>query len=377
MIKLLLSSMFLVCLLCFSHPSTASICRAHNPNLHVLAVVAATDKDSFWSMYANALSEAAIDLNVYVEFLFLNNHQDNRFIFTDTLKQRLERAPKPDAVLTTLFLNAEESALNLLESLNIYHIVVNTSLQTNLINKIKRPRERNKYWLALMTPDDKVAGYQLADQLLKRHAAISKTKPTIVALAGTHASTVSENRVAGLNQLLQEQSIPIPSAMYTDWNYASAYHSIQAMYRRVPRSNVIWTVSPTLARAASDYITEKKLKHPITIGTFDWTIEALELIRDNKIDVSIGGHFLEGAWSLILLYDYLHGKDFIHELEPIIETDMTFANRTNVAQYIKYINPQNLANLNFALMSKCINPNLVNYDFKIEKLITMTENLER
>ncbi|WP_016955047.1 ABC transporter substrate-binding protein [Catenovulum agarivorans] len=375
MYKLLLRWMLLICSLCFFSLAASASCKPHNPNLHVLAVVSATEQDSFWSMYSTALSEAAKDLNVYVEFLYLNNHQDNRFIFTDTLKRRLEQAKKPDAVLTTLFLNAEESALDLLASHNIYHIIVNTSLQANLIDKIKQPRERNQYWLALMTPNDKLASYQLMQELLIRHKNKSTTKPIVVALAGAHASTVSENRVSGLNQVLTEQNLAIPSPMYTDWNYASAHQSISALYRRVPDINIIWTVSSTLARAASDHIAERQITHPISIGTFDWTIEALDLIRQGKADVSIGGHFLEGAWSLLLLYDFLHGQDFIDDLEPIIQTELTFTDKSNVEKFTKYITHTNLANLNFALMSKCLNPKLQNYDFNIETLIELTEAL--
>jgi hypothetical protein len=41
--------------------------------------------------------------------------------------------------------------------------------------------------------------------------------------------------------------------------------------------------------------------------------EALEALRSGRLTSLAGGHFITGAWALVLIYDYHHGRDFADE----------------------------------------------------------------
>ena len=362
-------------LLCLSITELfARPCKTHRSDLKILAIAANASEDTFWGVYRKAMLAAANDLNLEVEVLARNHHSDNRFFYTRALKKQLEKGRKPDAVLTTLFLNAEASALDLLQQHQIPHLVVNTSLRPELVKRLGEPRKSNPYWLGSVTPDDSLAGYDLAKMLMQIHKGkSSKQQPVLLSIAGPHANNVSENRLYGLNQFLTENGMPPASPIYTDWGYSQAYDASVALFKRIPQANIVWTTSPTIARATVDYLTKYHPGNAVSIGTFDWSNEAINNIKQDYIDVSMGGHFIEGAWALILLYDYLHGNDFIHDTGAHIQTRLLPLTKINLQDYSKLLDARYFDSLKFAALSKCLNPRITKYQLNFDQLIGTNE----
>ena len=41
--------------------------------------------------------------------------------------------------------------------------------------------------------------------------------------------------------------------------------------------------------------------------------EALDAIKSGRLTALAGGHFITGAWAVVMIYDYHHGRDFADE----------------------------------------------------------------
>ena len=71
----------------------------------------------------------------------------------------------------------------------------------------------------------------------------------------------------------------------------------------------------------------------IFIGGLNWSAEALERVQDGKMVASIGGHFMQGGWAMVLIHDYHMGRDFA-DLGVEFTAPMTVIDQSNVAEYL-------------------------------------------
>ena len=70
-------------------------------------------------------------------------------------------------------------------------------------------------------------------------------------------------------------------------------------------------------------------------------------LRKGDQHVSIGGHFMEGAWAVVLIYDYLKGSDFA-ELNLSWRSSMT---SVTAPEWQMKKNVEKVKNLNLLILS--------------------------
>ena len=96
--------------------------------------------------------------------------------------------------------------------------------------------------------------------------------------------------------------------------------------------------------------------------------EALEAIKSGRLTALAGGHFITGAWTLVMIYDYHHGRDFADEgLE--LERPM-FAEFTPLLadRYLRQFSG-GFDSIDFGRYSKVKNPQLKRYNFGFAQLL--------
>ena len=98
----------------------------------------------------------------------------------------------------------------------------------------------------------------------------------------------------------------------------------------------------------------------------DWDADAQAAIKADRMHVSVGGHFLDGAWAAVLLYDYLHDVDFTHEALQF-ESPMVAVTRTNADNFAPFLTMDSQS-LDFSLFSKSKNPSLNLYQFDLHSV---------
>jgi PAS domain S-box-containing protein len=101
----------------------------------------------------------------------------------------------------------------------------------------------------------------------------------------------------------------------------------------------------------------------------DWDKAAQEAILNGRMDVSVGGHFMDGAWAAVLLYDYLNGIDFANERLQF-ESQMVGITRANLKKFSPFLSLDKQS-LNFRLFSKVLNQQLKLYSLDLNAIANL------
>ncbi|MER2492034.1 ABC transporter substrate-binding protein [Catenovulum sediminis] len=339
--------------------------------IHVLAISPEASPLQFWGIYRQILTAAAKDLNIHLELINIEEKDDNRFSFQGLLQNRLSRSPKPDFVLTPLFLNAEFITLELFEQYKVPFMVVNTSVSKSFRQRVGKPREKYSQWLGNLTPNDEQAGYDLARILIEQAKKSKQSKSiTIAAISGPTDSSVSQLRVSGLAKASSHLKAHQLPEIYTNWHYGKSLYAAQAIFRRMPDTQVVWTAGPDIAHAVADYLANQPFKNKVLVGTFDWTPNSLKLLKNGEIYATMGGHFVDGAWALVMLLDYANNIDFAQELGTDISTKLHPLTAKDAAHIESVLFTSNWQNLDFKQFSKCYTPSRRQYDFSLKALFS-------
>jgi len=111
----------------------------------------------------------------------------------------------------------------------------------------------------------------------------------------------------------------------------------------------------------------------VFVGGVDWTNQALLAVKSGDLTTSVGGHFAEVGWALILFYDYFNGKDFATE-STIFKSAMKPLTAKNVNIFHSTEGKDRWADVNFRSFSKVLNPSLKEYRFDLVVLLRMAKN---
>ena len=340
---------------------SAQQCRGVNdsPPVRALYFSPETDNHSFWGMQREYMKAVARNLNIELTLVEIKPDQENSFAFIDLIHSKLREGIKPDIILGIFYLNGEMEFLEYVESEKIPFFSVNVSLPALNAKKVGKPRENFPHWIGHMAPNDENAGYQLALDLIDQQS----SPPVMMSLSGDAESSVAYNRATGANRVSKEKGVHVLPLINTNWSNQQGYSATKQVYRHFPNVNIIWTAGPGLARGALEFLRDSSLdKKSIQIGTFDWSVDVLNLLIKKEIDISFGGHFREAGWALILAYDYFSGIDFKTDIGLSIETQLQQATHHNARSLLTNVQ-QNWLKTDFRKFSKCLNSSLKTYNF--------------
>ncbi|MBF0207399.1 MAG: ABC transporter substrate-binding protein [Oligoflexia bacterium] len=338
------------------------------------------DKNIFWLDFETCMKAAATSLGVKITILHSSYSQ---FAMVNNVKALISKTKKPDFIVFSPTKMNGPIILDLAEKAGIKTFILNAGLSSEEKKTYGGPRNKFKNWIGEILADDESAGYVLAEELIKmaRAKKLNGTddKIHICAINGNPADGSAIERLKGLQRSLRNHKDVILEQVFTsfNWNFEDAKTITQHVQQRYPETRIIWSANDTMAMGSVDGYKASVLKPGISIliGGVDWTQEALALIKENKLAVSVGGHFFQGAWALVLLYDYFNGIDFVSEnLE--MKSDMTSISWSNIGDYKNLISRRtnNLyQNIDFKKFSKKFNPDLKTYNFSIYEAMKISK----
>lgn len=94
----------------------------------------------------------------------------------------------------------------------------------------------------------------------------------------------------------------------------------------------------------------------------------MKAVADGKLVATIGGHFLEGAWAMVLLCDHYHGIDFASERIDW-RSEMLPLTQETVGNYLKYFGTGHWRKIDFRRFSKFYNRDLKTYNLSLRALL--------
>jgi len=335
----------------------------------------------FWPVVENIMQAAAKDLQMDLSIYEFNNDP----IYMVTLVREILSDPgtRPDCVLIHNFKNRGEKIIKIAEEFTVPIFIFNAGFGAAAAADLGNPREKYPHWIGMMVPDDEYAGYLLAQELIEQAKTMDKdsSKPVqMVALEGNRTSEASNRRVSGLKRALQEHPEVINNQFFhSKWKVELASEAFRATQRRYPGTTMFWTASESMSIGVVEGAKELGLvagKDFIT-GGVDLLPENKEYLENGDIAVSVGGHYFEGAWALVLIHDYLNGVDFAAGETTSFTTKMTAQTKEDLTKFndiYSVLSKSNLESLNFKQLSKFYNPKVKKYNFDIEDFLKSSRN---
>lgn len=332
--------------------------------------------EGYWLAASNAMHKAAISLDMQLQVIYAERNRLEPIAIAQSLVQR-PPAERPDYVIFSNDYGVAPSVLRALEGSGIKVFMAFSGAQSDLREQTGRPRERFKSWLGSLEPNAEDGGYLTAKALIQ--AAVQKPefkdaqgKLQLLVIAGDRSTTSSIARNRGMRKAVSEADgqVTLAQEVYGEWRRDKAQEQAEVLYKRYPQARLVWSGNDLMAFGAMQSW-QKQGGTPGKDALFsavNTSGEAFEKLRNGQLTALAGGHFLAGAWSMVMLYDYHHGVDFISEGLELQRPMFTLFDARSSMQFEKRFNSPSGA-LNFRAFSKHLNPKLRIYDFDLEKLL--------
>ena len=336
-----------------------------------VAMFCGSDADNpFWTLFADFMRVAGKDLGIKVDINFTSG---NREEMIKRIRNACDAPDKPDAIVVQGF---KKNGLNCLRIANEYMtpvFTVNSGLTKEEAQSLNDSREELPFWIGELLPDDKGAGYQLAIELINQARARNLQAPDgkihVIGLNGTVSDGASIERLAGLNQAIAECSefAVLDQAISADWSREKARSRGRILHRRYPEAAVVWCASDLMAAGAIDGMKERG-KAPgddIIVGGVDASSQAMDLIEKDLLGATIGGHFKDGGWVLLLLYDYFNQVELRAGKKPArYKSAMQLVTAAKLGKFKDAVNPENWQRIDFRQFSRHDHPEREAYPFE-------------
>jgi ABC-type sugar transport system substrate-binding protein len=213
-----------------------------------------------------------------------------------------------------------DQLLRIVEPAGVKTFLAYSSIPADQRGGTGSPRGKYKGWLGSLEPRAEDAGYLTARALIERgkreKAFAPDGKLHMLAIAGDRSTPSSINRNQGMRRAVAEAPmVVLDQEVYAAWNRELAAQHADSLYRRYPDVKLIWAGNDLMAFGAMT-AWEKRGGKPGVDAWFsgiNTSTEALEAIKSGRLTSLAGGHFITGAWSLVMIYDYHHGRDFADE----------------------------------------------------------------
>lgn len=173
------------------------------------------------------------------------------------------------------------------------------------------------------------------------------------------------HRVDGAIKQAQQLRLKIVPPVYTDWTKTKSVIATQVLLKRIPDIDFMWTAGPVIADGAIELLS--RANSDIVVGSFNWSQSNIEHIKSGRLAMSFGGHSMEAGWATIMIYDYLHGLDFLDDTGSMITTNLEILNSENVSQIAPLILEEKWQTIDFSQRAKCINNTLKSYAFSLHQ----------
>ena len=204
-------------------------------------------------------------------------------------------------------------------------------------------------YISFMAADDVLAGYDIAMALIRAGC------KRMVSVNGPRGASNHEDRVKGRNKALAENpDVKLVAEDYGPSVRSSAADRVETFLTAYPGPgfDCVWNCNDDTAVGSWKILSDRNLLGKVKVAGMDLLPEAIELIKRGTYEFSAGGHYLMGAFSVVLVHDYLRG---IKPTDPIIKLKMLGITKANVLKYEEQF-VKNPPPINWKERSRVYNP---------------------
>jgi len=359
--------------------ATATSAPAKPIKVVFLNPASAAAEEVWWRTCTQFMQAAANDFKIELKVYYAGRSAAEMHRQAD---EALNGPNKPDFIVMQNMKKTAPSIIKQAEKQGVKVLLFNSGLSDEEADEMGTPREKFANWIGQITPDDEAAGFDLAELLVRTAKKAKQTgregKVEMLALGGTISDSSAVDRNKGLDryvrghasEVILNRERPLPA----DWDTEKAKITLGAAYPAYPKTTAIWNANDNMAMGALDAATSRLSKTPgkdIFIGGIDWNPDNLAGVKTGTIAASIGGHFMEGAWVMVLINDYARGADFKSQALSM-KSKMGIISKENVEQFEKSLGDRSfekIDKIDFTQFSKVTKPRLKTYPFDLNTLL--------
>ncbi len=319
---------------------------ADKPPPRVTFINVGTCDETFWTVARKGIVAAARDLHVGIEILETDRSHVKILDHVRTLKQRAE---KPDYILVSNEKSMAQSVLRELQGTDMRLFLLINGLTFPFANE---QAETPPPYAGSLTPDNRQAGRLVVEVLLREARRLAFSRLELLALSGNRFTLAAIEREKGLREVLAEtHNVQMKQLVYAEWNQNKAYTKIRVLLARYPEVNLIWAANDPMALGALRAVREagKRPGRDILIGGINWDPEALKAVANGDMVVTVGGHYMISAWSMVAIHD-MHRHILSAPFEASVP--MMAVDASNIEQMLPVLNPYDFEPVDYRLFSK-------------------------
>lgn len=330
--------------------------------------------EHYWETSAQAMQAAADSLGMKLEVHYAQREHPRAFELARSLVAR-PPAERPQYVVLSNDYSTGPELLRILEGSGIRTLMAFSRLTPEQRATHGGPRQQFKDWIGSLEPRALDAGYQTARALIQQGRAAKAYAPDgklhLLMLAGDRSTTSSILRNEGMRRAVAEaKDVVVDQEAYASWSREGGQEKAAWLLDRHPQARLVWAGNDLMAFGAMDAVQERGG----TPGKTMWfsgvntSPEALQAVQSGRMAALSGGHFITGAWAMVMIHDYHHGKDFASEgLE--LERSMFALLTPALAQRYLQRWGSGFGGVDFRQYSKVHNPRVKKYDFGFAQLL--------
>jgi ABC-type sugar transport system substrate-binding protein len=344
---------------------------AHSQN--IVFINPGKSNENYWVTAARAMEAAAANLGMKLE----TRYAERDHLKTIELARQIAALPaaqRPDFVLITNDNGTGPELLRVLDGAGVKAFMVFSSIPASDRTGFGGPRERYKGWLGSLEPHAEDAGYLTAKALIAQARKANAKGPDgrihMIAIAGDRTTPSSIRRNEGMQKAVAEAGdVVVDQVVYAGWSREKAAEQAEWLYERHPAAKLVWAGNDLMAFGAMQ-AWEKRGGQPGKDAWFsgvNTSREAMEAIRSGRLAALAGGHYITGAWAVVMLHDYAKGRDFTDEGLELDRPMFTLFDARLAERYLGF--GEDFTRVDFRRHSKVVNKSLKRYNFEFGQLL--------
>ena len=282
---------------------------------------------------------------------------------------------RPEYIVVTDDYSVADRLLAIIDPAGVKTFLAYSSIPVDQRGGIGSPRGKYKGWLGSLEPQAEDAGYLTARALIERGKREKAFGPDgklhMLAIAGDRSTPSSINRNQGMRRAVAKAPmVVLEEEVYAAWARENAAQQAESLYRRYPEVKLVWAGNDLMAFGAMA-AWEKRGGKPGVDAWFsgvNTSTEALEAIKSGRLTSLAGGHFITGAWALVMIYDHHHGRDFADEGLELRRPMFAEFTPLLADRYIERFSG-GFDGVDFSRYSRVKNPKLRRYNFGFAQLL--------
>ncbi|RFU49038.1 ABC transporter substrate-binding protein [Paraburkholderia sp. DHOC27] len=329
--------------------------RAAQPNVRIGVVVPTLDAQ-FWNNYVSFMKQGASQLGVDLTVLNADNKPDKMLSSLEDLA-----AQKVDGIIFTPYWATAAPGLTLAKNADIPVIL------TDSYPDFSPQTARFPNYIAFIGPSDEEAGYQMALKLFAAVPPGANGKKVIGVVNGTSGTSVAIDRRKGLGRALKEHP-EVTVAGEVDGNFVrdTSQTAFESLYQGHPDIKGVWAANGGTATGVMAALKNagKQPGKDVYVVAMDLNPENVEAVKSGELLFDIGGHWLQGGFALVMLFDQIKGKP-VSKQDDTIKLRLLPLTRNQVPQFEKDF-PNGVPAYDFRKHSRFYTPNAPAASFEMK-----------